>query len=88
MPAMKSTVVISVVIRYHMRKIWQHIRRLFMMESDTLAGNATINQLQSLAWLNSKEQYIKESNTLAANVSIKQLQREIRVNTKGQYMKE
>ena len=39
-----------------------------MMESDTRAGNVTINQLQSLALLNTKEQYMKESNILADSV--------------------
>ena len=43
---MKSTVVIYVVIRYHTREVWQDIRRLYMMESDTVTGIAIIKQLQ------------------------------------------
>ena len=55
------------------------------MESDTLAGNATIKQLQREILLNTKEQYMKESNTLVGNATIKQHPKEILLNTKGQY---
>ena len=72
MTAMKTTVVVFVVIRYHTREIWQDIRRLYVMESDTLADNATIKQLQSQILQATKEQYIKESNTHAGNATIKQ----------------
>ena len=36
----------------------------FMKESNTLAGNVTIKQLQAEVLLNTKEQYMKDSNTL------------------------
>ena len=41
----------------------------YMMESNTLAGNATIKQLQRDILLNTKGQSMKESNTLANNVA-------------------
>ena len=40
----------------------------YMKESNTLAGNAIIKQLQRKVLPNTKGQYIKESNTLAGNV--------------------
>ena len=49
----------------------------YMKDSNILAGNAPIKQLQNLVLLNIKEQYMKESNTLANNAAIKHLQREI-----------
>ena len=85
---MKITVVISLVHRYHKRKVWKVIRILYMKGLDTLAGYAVIKQLQSHILLNTKGQLIKESNTFADNVTIKQLQSHALVNTKGQYMKE
>ena len=48
-----------------------------MKESNILADNAIIKQLQNFHLLNIKEQYIKESNTLAANAAIKQLKSHI-----------
>ena len=59
-----------------------------MKESSTLAGNATIKQLQGGMLLNTKGKYMKDSSTLAGNATIKQHQKEILFNTKGQYMKE
>ena len=64
------------------------MKRLFMKESNTLAGNATIMQHQKGILLNTKGQYMKESNTLAGNTTIKQHQKEILLNRKGQYIKE
>ena len=58
------------------------------MESDTVAGNATIKQLQRAILQDTKWQFMKESNFIAGNATIKQLQRIILLNTKGQYMKE
>ena len=46
-----------------------------MKESNTLAGNATINQQQKEILVNTKGQYMKESNTLAGNATIKQQKR-------------
>ena len=43
-----------------------------MKESNTLAGIATIKQLQKELSLDMKGQYMKESDTLARNVIIKQ----------------
>ena len=48
-----------------------------MKESDTLAGNATIKQIQREVWHDTKGEYMMDSNTLAANVTIKQLKGEI-----------
>ena len=56
---MKSTVVISVVIRYHKKTVWYVIRGFHMKESNTLTTNATMEQLQSLTLLDTKVQYMK-----------------------------
>ena len=77
MTTIKSTVVKSVDIRCHTSKVWKDIGGLYMKESNTLAGNATIKQLQRGILRNTKGQYMKESNTLEDNVTIKQLQKEI-----------
>ena len=60
MITMKSTVVTYVAIRYHSRQVWQDIRRMYTMESDTIAGNAIIKQLQWEISLNIKEPYMEE----------------------------
>ena len=88
MTAIKSTVVISVAIRYHTRKMWKVIKRLYMKESNSFAGIAIINQLRRDILLNIKEQYMMESNSLAGNAPINQLQTTVLLNTKEQYMKE
>ena len=44
-----------------------------MKESNILAANATIKQVQKEILLNTKWQYMKESNILVSNVIIKQL---------------
>ena len=58
-----------------------------MKESNTLASNATIKQLQKGILLDTKGQYMKESNIRVGNVTIKHPPRQILPNTKGQYMK-
>ena len=57
-----------------------------MKESNTIAGNATIKQLQRDVLLDTKGQYMKKSNTIPGNATIEQLQREVFLSTKGQYM--
>ena len=54
-----------------------------MKESNTLAENMNIKQLQREVWLNAKGQYMKDSNTMAAIVTTKKLQKEVWLNTKG-----
>ena len=46
-----------------------------MMVSNTIAGNATMKQLQREVLFDTKGQYMKESNTLEGNVNIKQQQK-------------
>ena len=58
-----------------------------MKESNTLAGNATIKQLQKEVLLNIKRQYMKESNTHVYNAEKNLLLIQIWLNTKGKYMK-
>ena len=60
----------------------------YMEESNILAGNVTIKQLQRVVLLDTKGQYMKELNTLAGYATIKQRQRVILMNTKRQFMKE
>ena len=50
------------------KKSWQ-----YMMESNILAGNASIKQQPKEVLLCTKGQYMKESNILAGNAAIKQL---------------
>ena len=57
-----------------------------MKESNTIAGNATIKQLQRDVLLDTKGQYMKKSNTIPGNATIKKLQKEVLLSTKGQYM--
>ena len=57
-----------------------------MIESNFLAGNAIIKQLQKEVSHNTKGQYMKESNFLAGNAIIKQHQKDILLDTKGHYM--
>ena len=59
-----------------------------MKESNTLADNVAISQLQKVIWLSIKGLCMKESNTLVDNVAIRQLQREILLGTKKLCMKE
>ena len=58
------------------------------MDSDSLAGNVPIKQLQREVLQNTQKQYMKDSNTLAGNATIKQLQREVFIDTKGYFIKE
>ena len=81
MTTMKSSVVISVAIRYYKRIVWKVIRRLYMRESDILAGNVIIKLLQSIHLLNIKGQYMKESDTLAFYVENNFQRRELFQNT-------
>ena len=53
----------------------------YMKESDILADNATIKQLQKGILLNTKQQYMKDSNIPAGNATIKQLPRAILLHT-------
>ena len=53
----------------------QHMKELHILH--TLAGNATINQLEKEVWLNTKRVYMNESNILACNATITQLQRKV-----------
>ena len=64
----------------------QHMKELHILH--TLAGNATINQLQKEVLLNTKRVYMNESNILACNATITQLQRKVWISTKRQYMEE
>ena len=59
-----------------------------MKESNILAVNANIEQLQRAVSLNTTGQYMKESDTLADNAANISLRKEIWINTKGPYMKE
>ena len=59
-----------------------------MKESNTLADNATIKQLQKTVFLNTKGQLMKESNTLACNAATKQFQSRILLDIEEQCMKE
>ena len=54
-----------------------------MKESNTLAENMNIKQLQREVWQNVKGEYMKDSNTIAVIVTTKQLQKEVWLNTKG-----
>ena len=58
------------------------------MNENTLAGNATIRQLQVTVLLYTKGQYMRESNTLADNAIIMQPQSVVLLDTKKKYMKE
>ena len=69
MRTMKGTNAISVVIKYHIKVVWEDMWRLYIMVSDTFAGNASIKQLQSQVSLNTKDQYMKESNSPAGIVA-------------------
>ena len=60
----------------------------YLMVSNTIAGNATMKQLQREVLFHTKGQYMKESNTLEGNVTIRQQQKEIFCDTKVQYMKQ
>ena len=53
-----------------------------MKESNILAINATLKQLQRVILLGTKEQYMTESNTLAIDATIRQLLRIILLGTK------
>ena len=57
-----------------------------MKESNSLAGNATIKQLQREILLNTKGQYMKESNTLVDNVAYNFLRKEVLQDTIGLYI--
>ena len=57
-----------------------------MKESNTLAANVTIKQLNREIWVNTKEQYMKESNTHAANVANNFLTKEVLLDTRSQYI--
>ena len=59
-----------------------------MKDSNTLADNATIKQLQKTVLLNTKGQYMDESNTLALIVTIKQDQKRILHDTKRHHINE
>ena len=61
---------------------------MHMKESNTLAGNATIKQVQRAILVSIKGQCMKESNILAGNATIKQAQKAPLLNMKGQYIKE
>ena len=73
---------------YMSKDIYSHNFFLYMKESNTLVGNATIKQLQRGVLQNTEGHYMEESNSLVGNATIKQLLREVLLNTKGQYMKE
>ena len=57
-----------------------------MIESNILAYNEAIKQLQKEVLPNTRGQYMKDSNILADNDTIKQLHKEVLANTRGQYM--
>ena len=54
-----------------------------MRESNILAGNANIEQLQGVILLYITGEYMKESNTLADNVVNNSLTREVWIHTIG-----
>ena len=58
-----------------------------MKESNILADNATIKQLQKEILLITKEQYTKESNTLVGNAAYNSLRREVLQDTIGLYIR-
>ena len=59
-----------------------------MTESNILANNATVKEIQEEVLLNTTGEYMKaESNTQAGSVIFKQLQRGILLNTKKLYKK-
>ena len=58
-----------------------------MIESNILADNAIIKQLQNEVLANTRGSYMKDKNNLADNPNIKQLQKEVLQNTRGQYTK-
>ena len=53
-----------------------------MKDSNILADNATIKQLQKEVLANTRGQYMKDKNILADNATIKQLQKEVLPNTR------
>ena len=54
-----------------------------MKESNTLAANVNIKQLQGIVLPNTTGEYMKESNTLADNAAKISLRRDILLNTKS-----
>ena len=65
--------IVNATIKQLQIQVLLNTKEQYINESNTLVGNATINQRQA-ELLNTKEQYMKESNTLAGNASIKQAQ--------------
>ena len=61
-------------------QVLPNIKRQYIRESNTLAGNATINQVQREVLLNIKGQYMKESNTLAMQLSSKYKEKSARTS--------
>ena len=55
----------------------------YMKESNTVAGNATIKQLQRDVLLDTKGQYMKKSKSFAVNTTIMPLIWDVLLNTKG-----
>ena len=89
---LQHTVAINVTINIHRNRVWKGIKRLGMMESNTLVGNAIIRQLQKEILLKRLVPQVllntKIFNILVGNAIMKQLKRELLLNTKRQYMKE
>ena len=71
-----------------MRQLLLNTKGKYMKESNTLAGNASIKQLQMDILLKTKGQYLKESNSLAGNATNKQHQKAILQDTKRKDMRE
>ena len=61
-------------------------KELYMKESNILAVNAIIRQVQRQVLFNTNVQNMKESNILACNAANNSLKREVLLNTKRQYM--
>ena len=60
-----------------------YIKKEYMKESNILAGNANIEQLQGVILLYITGEYMKGSNTLADNVANNSLTREVWIHTIG-----
>ena len=58
------------------------------MQSDTLAANVNIEQLQAAILLNTTGEYMKESDTLADNATNISLARKMSQDTKDEFMKD
>ena len=67
---MQNMIVIYVAIKYHIRKVYQDTRRLYMSQIPLQAMHATIKLLLSQILLSTKGQFMNKSKSLAGIATI------------------